>query len=152
MTNQTKIGSKEDKGTIKIKARQNKPSTVGESSTTLKVTRQTSSAGKDSANAASGSKQTSTGKAKRKAKDKEETQLQKLLKTSKMAQSSLDRCGTEAKVPEMLSKGPEDEVLKHTSGESEAVSPDFGGPSGRKVKVSPAGQPQGKKGSNKAHD
>lgn len=123
---------------------------VGESSSTLKVTRQTSSAGKDSSNA--GSKQTSMGKAKRKAKDKEETQLQKLLRTSKMEQSSLDRCGTEANVPEMLAKGKDDEVLKHTSGESEAVSPDFGGPSGRKVKVSPAAQLQGKKGTIKTHD
>ena len=90
------------------------------------------------------------GKAKRKAKDKEDTQFQKLLKTSKMAQSSIDQCGTEAKVPEIL--GKEDEVLKHTSGESEAVSPDFGAPSGRKVKVSSGGQPHGKKGAIKAHD
>ena len=97
-------------------------------------------------------KQTSMGKAKKKAKDKEDTQIQKLLKTSKMAQSSLDQCGTEAKVPEILGKGPEDEVLKHTSGESEAVSPDFGGPSGRKVKVSGTGQLHGKKAAVKVHD
>ena len=69
-----------------------------------------------------------------------------------MAQSSLDQCGTEAKVPEILGKEPEDEMLKHTSGESEAVSPDFGGPSGRKVKVSGAEQLHGKKGAIKAHD
>ena len=69
-----------------------------------------------------------------------------------MAQSSLDQCGTEAKVPEIIGKAPEDEMLKHTSGESEAVSPDFGGPSGRKVKASGAGKLHGKKGAIKAHD
>ena len=157
-----KIGSKEERGTVKIKPpRQNKTATVGDAYATLKCTKQTSSGrnqdnkAKDAsaADAPSGSKQTSIGsKAKRKAKEKEMTALQKLLKTSKMAQSSLDQCGTEANVPEMLQ---EDDIVKHTSTESEAFSPDFGGPSGRKIptnKGSTAGQPLGKKGANKTHE
>lgn len=57
-------------------------------------------------------------------------------------------CGTEANVPELIS--PEEE--KQGSDASETASPDFGGPSGRKAKVSVVALSHGKKGANKAHE
>ena len=60
------------------------------------------------------------------------TQLQKLLKTK---QPSIDECVPEAEVPALINV--HSSVAKHLSQESEAISPDFGGPSGKNAKVSP---------------